>query len=419
MRTLRHDKSGEQTSTAMDTWCVDNNIVAQPTITDSHEQNGVVERKIGVLSQMTRALMLQGWFPKAAYFELFSTSNFLQDRLPTVAHDWVSAFEVSERKSYPFHGLRVVGCDAYVHTPGGAKAQAMPSRRKGKLIGYSSDSHGYRVLMDATTGEIVESTDVTFHETTTVPGGVLTTVITSAADDENPVESRYPDQTASPPPRRPAIADKQPQQDAVSPVDNLSPFEAETPWVDWNDGRLSNLEPLGDRTIRRRLEDDVASTGSDDPSTIDADTPWLAHEGPRAAIPPESIPPQTDIPVRIVPKSKGKAKGPPPTITMTRAQALRQQATDATKAAAAAHAYRAVVAQFPTPTTHPHIYSADEHHTHALKVGAPARMKVAEAMALPHMRDTMKAEIEGRLADGSMRWTKIPKRARCCLSRVF
>jgi len=204
MRTLRHDKSGEQTSTAMDTWCVDNNIVAQPTTTDSHEQNGVVERKIGILSQMTRALMLQGGFPKAAYFELFSTSNFLQDRLPTVAHDWVSAFEVSERKSFPFHGLRVVGCDAYVHTPGGAKAQAMPSR-KGKLIGYSADSHGYRVLMDATTGDIVESTDVTFHETTTVPGGVITTVITSAADDENPVESRYPVQTASPPPRTDSV----------------------------------------------------------------------------------------------------------------------------------------------------------------------------------------------------------------------
>ena len=47
----------------------------------------------------------------------------------------------------------------------------MPSR-KGELIGYSADSHGgYRVLMDATTGEMAESTDVIFHEATEVPGG--------------------------------------------------------------------------------------------------------------------------------------------------------------------------------------------------------------------------------------------------------
>ena len=47
----------------------------------------------------------------------------------------------------------------------------MPSR-KAELIGYSADSHGgYRVLMDATTGERAESTDVIFHEATEVPGG--------------------------------------------------------------------------------------------------------------------------------------------------------------------------------------------------------------------------------------------------------
>jgi hypothetical protein len=134
MRSLRLDKSGEQTSTAMDTWCVDNNIVAQPTTTDSHEQNGVVVRKIGILSQMTRALMLQGGFPKAAYFELFSTSNFLQDRLPNVAHDWVSAFEVSECKSFPFHGLRVVGCDAYVRTPGQGAGDAVTRRKIDRIL---------------------------------------------------------------------------------------------------------------------------------------------------------------------------------------------------------------------------------------------------------------------------------------------
>ena len=93
----------------MYTWCVDNHIVTQPTTTASHEQNGVEKRKIGILSQMTRAPNLQGGFPKAAYYELFSTSNFLQDCLPTVAHDWVSAYEVSMRQSFLFHGLRVVG----------------------------------------------------------------------------------------------------------------------------------------------------------------------------------------------------------------------------------------------------------------------------------------------------------------------
>ncbi len=70
----------------------------------------------------------QGDFSKAAYFELFRTANYLQDRLPTVSHDWVSTYEVSEHKSLPFHGLRIIGCDAFVHTPGATKAQVMPSR---------------------------------------------------------------------------------------------------------------------------------------------------------------------------------------------------------------------------------------------------------------------------------------------------
>jgi len=63
---------------------------------------------------MARALKLQGKFPDAAFAELMQTANFPQDRLSTVSHDWSSAFEVSERCSFPYAGLRVIGCDAFM-----------------------------------------------------------------------------------------------------------------------------------------------------------------------------------------------------------------------------------------------------------------------------------------------------------------
>ena len=56
------------------------------------------------------------------------------------------------------------------------------------MIGYSLNSRGWRVLMNPSTGEIVESTDVSFHESTAVPGGIMHTVETTSHDNENPVE---------------------------------------------------------------------------------------------------------------------------------------------------------------------------------------------------------------------------------------
>ncbi len=82
-----------------------------------------MERKIGVIQPIARALKLQGKLPNAAFAKLMQTANFLQEHFPTVSHDWSSAFAVSERRSFPFAGLRVIGCDDFVHTPGGVKAQ--------------------------------------------------------------------------------------------------------------------------------------------------------------------------------------------------------------------------------------------------------------------------------------------------------
>jgi hypothetical protein len=69
-RTLKHDRAGEQTSHEVDAWCVQYGIAPHPTTTGSSEQNGEVERKIGVIQPMARALKLQGKFPDAAFAEL-------------------------------------------------------------------------------------------------------------------------------------------------------------------------------------------------------------------------------------------------------------------------------------------------------------------------------------------------------------
>ena len=140
-----------------------------------------------------------------------------------------------------------------------------------------------------------------------------------------------------------------------------SAYDMDTPSIDWVDHRLEGLGPLGDFDVRdagvqRRLdteEDPHTGGGSHD---IDADTPWMAHETPTLAAFPAPVPPTAEIPVRVLPQAKPRRPLPPPNITMTRSAALRQQATGNAKAAA--HAFRAVTRQFPSPTSHPHFYSA-------------------------------------------------------------
>ena len=97
----------------------------------------------------------------------------------------------------------------------------------------------------------------------------------------------------------------------------------------------------------------------------------------------------------------------------TRTTLLRQQANERTssaKAAAMQHDMCAMVHQFPTPASHPHFYGSNAIHTTACQA-IGQRMRVEEALTLPHMRTAMNDELRDRLADGSMWWTAIPQGA--------
>nr|GFB24527.1 hypothetical protein [Tanacetum cinerariifolium] len=138
-------------------------IEHQTSIARTPEQNGVVERRNRTLVEATRMMLSASQLPLLFWAEAIATACYTQNRsIIILTHDKTPYHIINDRKSSIKH-LYIFGCICYL-TRDGENLDKM--KEKGDqciLVGYSTQSKGYRVY-NKRTRMIVESIHIRFDE---------------------------------------------------------------------------------------------------------------------------------------------------------------------------------------------------------------------------------------------------------------
>jgi hypothetical protein len=143
-----------------------------------HAQNGVSERAIGIVLDVSRAFRIDANLPKVVWSECLQASIWVINRLPTRANKdnmiplvkWHSYMGRSYSPS--FKHVKIYGCDAFVHIPKDKRVvgdKLAPRAWKGRLVGYEGE-HGriYRIWSPQD-GKVHRARDVDFIEEEHLP----------------------------------------------------------------------------------------------------------------------------------------------------------------------------------------------------------------------------------------------------------
>lgn len=161
LKAVRTDRGGEYVNGQLRDLFVEKGVVHQTTAPYTPQQNGKAERLNRTLVERVRCMLVQSGQPKCMWAEAFASANFIRNRSPSAADDTKTPYELFFGKLPDVSGMRVWGCDAFVHVPKQLRKKLDPTSVKGVFVGYEANSKAYRVLV---AGRIVVSRDVQFAE---------------------------------------------------------------------------------------------------------------------------------------------------------------------------------------------------------------------------------------------------------------
>lgn len=139
-------------------------ILHQQSCVQTHQQNGVVERKHRHLLDVARALRFQANLPLTFWGECVLTAAFLINKIPTPVLCGKTPHEVLLKTKPNFRALRVFGCLCFAINIDPSKHKFDPRAKLGFFVGYPFGLKGYRIY-DLETKKISVSRHVVFHET--------------------------------------------------------------------------------------------------------------------------------------------------------------------------------------------------------------------------------------------------------------
>lgn len=158
---VRTDRGGEYMSKDLEAYFDHNGIVHQSTLPYTPEQNGKAERLNRTLLEKARSMLADSSLPFEAWGEAVMTANYLRNRSPTSGRD-LTPYEMMTGKRPDVGHLRVFGAKAFVHIPKENRTKLDFKGAPGRMVGYSINSKGYRILMDG--NYVIDSRDVLFDE---------------------------------------------------------------------------------------------------------------------------------------------------------------------------------------------------------------------------------------------------------------
>ena len=163
LKAIRTDNGGEFTSREFETYLKEEGIRHELTIPKTPEQNGVAERMNRTLVEATRSMLVNSNLPYSFWAEALSTATYLRNRSPTKAVTGMTPYEGWTGQKPRVDGLRVFGCQAFVHIPKDERKKLDSKSKKCVFVGYGATTKGYR-LCDPLRKEIIHSRDVIFNE---------------------------------------------------------------------------------------------------------------------------------------------------------------------------------------------------------------------------------------------------------------
>nr|GEY75713.1 hypothetical protein [Tanacetum cinerariifolium] len=161
--TVRTDRGTEFLNKTLNAFFKEKGIEHQTSTARTPEQNGIVERQNRTLVEAARTMLSASQLPLFFWAEAIATACYTQNRpiiIPT--HDKTPYHIINDRKPSIKH-LHIFGCICYI-TRDGENLDKM--KEKGDhciLVGYSTQSNGYRVY-NKRTRMIVESIHIRFDE---------------------------------------------------------------------------------------------------------------------------------------------------------------------------------------------------------------------------------------------------------------
>ncbi|GJZ60734.1 retrovirus-related pol polyprotein from transposon TNT 1-94 [Tanacetum coccineum] len=160
---VRTDRGTEFLNKTLNAFFKEEGIEHQTSTPRTPEQNGVVERRNRTLVEAARTMLSASKLPLFFWAEAIATACYTQNRsiiIPT--HEKMAYHIINDRKPSIKH-LHIFGCTCYL-TRDGENLDKM--KEKGDpciLVGYSTQSKGYRVY-NKRTRLIVESIHLRFDE---------------------------------------------------------------------------------------------------------------------------------------------------------------------------------------------------------------------------------------------------------------
>ncbi|KAK4257721.1 hypothetical protein QN277_007276 [Acacia crassicarpa] len=163
IKAMRSDRGGEFTSKEFLEFCDHNGIRRPLTVPRSPQQNGVAERKNRTILNMARSMLKSKKMPKEFWAEAVATAVYLSNRSPTRSIWGKTPQEAWSGRKPGISHLRVFGSIAYAHIHDHKRSKLDDKSEKLILIGYDSNSKGYK-LYNPNSGKTIISRDVEFNE---------------------------------------------------------------------------------------------------------------------------------------------------------------------------------------------------------------------------------------------------------------
>ena len=143
LKAIRTDNRGEFTSKEFEAHLMTEGVRHEVTIPKNPEQNGVAERMNRTLVGTARSILVNANLPHSFWAEALSTATFLRNRSPTKAVCGMTPHEAWTGEKPRVDGLRVFGCQAFVHVPKDERKKLDSKSRKCILLGHGTTTKGY------------------------------------------------------------------------------------------------------------------------------------------------------------------------------------------------------------------------------------------------------------------------------------
>ena len=130
-----------------------------------HEQNGRVERYNRSLAEMVRVAMLHGAIPIKYWCYIVPYCAWLYARLPSVAFDGKSRYEIAYGRAPDLRAAKVIGCLVHVLKPVRYRTHKFDCKAwRCVNLGWNPYSAGWNVLI-CDENRVTCTCEVVFHET--------------------------------------------------------------------------------------------------------------------------------------------------------------------------------------------------------------------------------------------------------------